>query len=135
MWTLPNALSASRIGLAPVLLALAWHGEHRWFLWCLTLSLLTDIADGKIARWRGQTSELGAKLDSWGDLLTYMAVPVCAYWLRPDLVRSEFPFFVAAVASYAVPVMIGFAKYGRLTSYHTRGAVLVAYLIGGSVII
>jgi cardiolipin synthase (CMP-forming) len=131
----PNALSALRIALAPVLVLLAWHGASRAFLYCFALALATDIADGKLARWLRQTSELGARLDSWGDFLTYLAVPLCAYWLRPDLVRDEWQAFAIAVVSYAIPIAIGFAKYHRLTSYHTRAAVLAAYAIGGSTLL
>jgi len=46
---LPNALSALRLALAPVLLALAWSGAPRAFVCRLALSLMTDIADGRIA--------------------------------------------------------------------------------------
>jgi CDP-diacylglycerol--glycerol-3-phosphate 3-phosphatidyltransferase len=34
-----------------------------------------------------------------------------------------------------VPKLYGFAKFGRLTSYHTRGAVLAAYLVGGATVL
>ncbi len=44
-------------------------------------------------------------------------------------------FFIIAVASYSLPVLTGFLKYGRLTSYHTRGAVLAAYCIGAATVI
>ena len=132
---IPNLLSAARIALAPILLLLAWFGEGRLFLAGLCLSLATDIVDGKLARRLGQTSELGAKLDSWGDLATYMSVPLCAAWLRPAFVRAEWIFFAAVVASYTIPVAIGFFKYRRLTSYHTKAATLGAYLVGGATVV
>lgn len=133
--TLPNLLTASRIGFAPVMLALAWLGHERAFLVCLVISLVTDILDGKIARWLGQTSELGTKLDSWADLVTYLTLPIDTYWLRPDVVASEWPAFVVVACAYVLPITIGFIKYRKLTSYHTRGAVISAYCIGGSVIV
>ena len=132
---LPNALSALRLLLAPVLLVLAWYGRERAFVVIFTLSLLTDLFDGKIARWLGQTSELGARLDSWADFATYMTVPLGAWWLKPEFVRQELVFFVAVVASYTVPVLVGYAKYGRLTSYHTRGAVIAAYALGAATVL
>ncbi|HET6938910.1 MAG TPA: CDP-alcohol phosphatidyltransferase family protein, partial [Nocardioides sp.] len=33
----------------------------------VTLALLTDLLDGRLARWRGQTSEFGARLDAEAD--------------------------------------------------------------------
>src|ERR1041385_5947085 len=113
----PNTLSALRIVLAPVQLVLAKNGMHDAFLACLTVTLVSDILDGKLARWWRQTSEFGAKLDSWGDLATYTTVPVCAVWLRPDIVAAEAPLFWAVVAAHVVPVAIGFAKFRALTSY------------------
>ena len=132
---LPNALSALRLALAPVLLALAWSGAPRAFVCCLALSLMTDIADGRIARRTGQASERGAVLDSWADLATYASLPLSAWWLRPGFVRAEAVFLLVAVASYVAPVAIGFLRYGRLTSYHTRGARLAAYLGGASTLV
>jgi cardiolipin synthase (CMP-forming) len=132
---LANALSCLRLLLVPVLLWLAWEGNSRWFLYCLIVSLVTDIADGKIARLLKQTSEFGSRLDSLADFGTYMMIPFCAYWLRPEFVRQEKWFFILVVASYTVPVVIGFAKYRRLTSYHTRAAVYAAYLLGGATIL
>jgi CDP-diacylglycerol--glycerol-3-phosphate 3-phosphatidyltransferase len=134
-WTAANAVTLSRLLLAPVLLALAHRGLHRAFLVLLIVSLATDIVDGKLARWLGQASRWGARLDSWADLATYAAVPLCAYWLRPDLVRDEAATFWVIVAAFAVPVTYGFIKYGTLTSYHTRAAVIAAYFIGGATIL
>ncbi len=133
--TLPNALSALRIVLAPVLLVLAYLGRNEAFVAVLVVSLVSDILDGKLARWLNQQSELGARLDSWGDFATYMTVPLCAYWLKPEVLAQEAPWFWLVVGCYTVPVAIGFLKFRTLTSYHTRGAVISAYLVGaGSVL-
>ena len=43
---------------------LARAGESRSFLALFCVSLITDIADGKLARWLGQASEKGVRLDS-----------------------------------------------------------------------
>ena len=132
---LPNALSALRLALAPVLLALAWAGAPRTFVGCLALSLATDVVDGKIARRTGQASARGAVLDSRADLATWASLPPSAWGLRPGFVRAEALFLLVAVASYVAPVAIGFLRYGRLTSYHTRGARLAAYLGGASTLV
>jgi CDP-diacylglycerol--glycerol-3-phosphate 3-phosphatidyltransferase len=132
---LPNAISALRLVLAPVLLLLAYERAAHAFLAVLCVSLVSDIVDGKLARRMALQSDLGAALDSWGDFATYMLVPVCAWWLRPEFVRNEAAFFVTVVLSYSVPVAIGFARYRRLTSYHTRAAKLAAYVVGGATVV
>jgi len=130
--TIANGLSVLRIALAPVLVALAWAGALHAFIAGLALALVTDIADGKIARALGQTSLRGAQLDSWGDLLLYVAVPIAAVWLRPELVRSERAWFAVAVAAAFVPVGVGLVRFQRPTSYHTRATKVAAYLLGGA---
>jgi CDP-diacylglycerol--glycerol-3-phosphate 3-phosphatidyltransferase len=130
-----NLITAGRIALAPVLLLLAWQGRDRLFLACLVVSLVSDIVDGQIARRFNLASDLGARLDSWADLLTYTAVPIALWWLHPEVVRDEKITFCTAIASYALPVAIGFAKFKRLTAYHTLMARISAYLLGAAVIV
>jgi cardiolipin synthase len=132
VWTIPNLLSLFRLSSAPVLLLFAYRGWGTAFLALYGVALITDIVDGKLARWLKQTSLLGSKLDSWGDFAIYMSVPLDALWLRPDFVREQRFTFAAIVLAYTVPVLIGFLRYRRLTSYHTRGAVLSAYLVGAA---
>lgn len=134
-FTLPNLLSALRLGIVPVLFCLAWTGKPLAFLAFFAFLLFTDIADGFIARKLNQESELGAKLDSWGDFAMYMSAPVCAWWLWPDVVRREALFVITAVISYLTPAFFGFLKYGRLTSYHTYGAKISAVLMGSAILI
>ncbi len=130
-----NVITGCRIALAPVLLFLAWQGREHLFLACLIVSLVSDIVDGQIARRFGYASELGSRLDSWADLLTFAAVPIATVWLRPDLVTSEKIAFVAAVASYVIPIAVGFAKFRQLTSYHSLMARVSAYLLGAAVVV
>lgn len=130
-----NLITGSRLGFVPVLLVLAWLGREQAFLICLTVSLVTDIVDGKIARWLKQTSEFGTRLDSWADFATYMLLPLCAYWLRPDFLAGEWVACGVVVACFTVPIVIGFAKFRQLTSYHTKMATVAAYCIGAATIV
>ncbi len=134
-WTAANVATLSRLLLAPVLLVLARRGHGRAFRAVLVVSLAIDIVDGKLAGRPGQASRWGARLDSWADLATYAAVPLGAYWLRPDLVRDEAATFWVLVGAAAVPGARGFINYGALTSSHTRAAVIAAYLVGGAAIV
>jgi CDP-diacylglycerol--glycerol-3-phosphate 3-phosphatidyltransferase len=133
--TIPNLLSVLRMLLVPVLLALAWAGASGPFLVCLALSFATDILDGWTARRLGLTTRLGATLDSWADLLTYSALILCTWWLRPDFVRQELLVIAIAAASYFPPIVVGLVKYRRLISYHTRLAKLSACAVGATLIL
>jgi len=128
-------LSCLRIVLVPVLLALAWGNHSETFLVCFILSLLTDVSDGLLARRLNQATELGARLDSWGDLLTCLALPLCGWWLRPEVVQQEALWLGLGIASYLVAVLAGVLKFMRLTSYHTWAAKISAVLVAAAVLI
>ena len=55
------------------------HYDARWLVFAmalLPLALLLDFADGRVARWRHQSSRLGADLDSLADIISFGLAPV-----------------------------------------------------------
>ena len=126
---LPNLLSGFRLVAAPFLLGLAWFGHPNLFLVLLCLSLLSDSVDGFVARRLNAASDLGTRLDSWGDLATYLTVPLCAWWLWPDILKREAFFVWVAIGAYGVPIVAALAKFRRLPSYHTWAAKVSAVLM------
>jgi CDP-diacylglycerol--glycerol-3-phosphate 3-phosphatidyltransferase len=97
-------LSGLRIALVPFLLWLTWTGHPTAFLVTFAFSLSTDLLDGYLARrWR-TGSELGARLDSGGDLATYAVFPLCAWWLFRERVGEQLVFVIAALIAFVAPV-------------------------------
>jgi phosphatidylglycerophosphate synthase len=133
--SIPNLLSGFRLFAAPFLLYLAWMGHPNLFLVLLALSLLSDSIDGFVARRLNEVSELGTKLDSWGDLAIYLTVPLCAWWLWPEVLKREAFFVLLVIGAYIIPLMAGFAKFQRLPSYHTWAAKTAAVLMSVAVFI
>ena len=117
--TLPNLLTCFRFVAAPVLLWLAWFGYGNEFLWLLAFTFLTDILDGLAARLLKQESELGALLDSSGDLVIYTVMAISIWWLWPEIVHREWVVIVLATLSFITPPLIGIIKFHAFTSYHT----------------
>lgn len=132
---IPNLLSSFRILAAPFLLYFAWTGHKNLFLGLLALSLVSDAIDGFLSRRLKITSDLGAKLDSWGDMATYLCVPVCAWWLWPEILKKEAIYVMIAIGSYVVPIVAGVAKFRRLPSYHTWGAKTAAVLMSAAILV
>jgi CDP-diacylglycerol--glycerol-3-phosphate 3-phosphatidyltransferase len=130
----PNVLSILRIGLAPTLLALACFGQATAFLVALVAAFATDALDGAIARATGRTSELGARLDSLGDLLVWLVLPLCTWWLRPEFVTAALPWLLGLGAALVLPLVIGVLKFRRLTSYHTIGAKVSCVVLAAALI-
>ncbi len=131
---IPNLLSLFRLLVLPFQFWFAWHGESTPFLCLLALALFSDSIDGAIARRLKQESILGARLDSLGDLATYITLPIFAWWLWPETIWQERHFVYVGILSYVSPVIVGFFKYQRMTSYHTWGAKLCAVLTGAAVL-
>jgi cardiolipin synthase len=88
--TVPNLLSALRILMIPVFVALILHhGTEGWGLILLGVTVSTDWVDGYIARRTHQVSNLGKLLDPLADRLAIAA------GLITVVVRGAFPLWAA----------------------------------------
>ncbi len=128
--TLPNLLTGFRFVAAPGLLWLAWHGYPIAFMALLAITFVTDLLDGMVARLTGQVTQFGATLDSWADVITYLTIALCCWWLWPDVVSKERLYVGLIVTSCLLPALAGFFKFGRFTSYHTWGVKFAAAAMG-----
>lgn len=133
LFTPPNLLTCFRFVAAPVLLWLAWHGYHQAFLGLLACSFLTDALDGFVARLTHQVTELGATLDSWADVVIYAVIVIGAWWLWPERLKQEYISVSLIVGSYLLPAVVGIAKFGSFTSYHTWTVKLAAVCVAAAI--
>ena len=127
---LPNLLTGFRFIAAPVLLWLAWNGYGIAFMGLLAVAFLTDLLDGMVARLTGQVTQFGATLDSWADVIIYLTIALCCWWLWPEMVRRELFYVGLIIASCLLPALAGILKFGRFTSYHTWGVKIAAASMG-----
>ena len=116
---LPNAVSFIRILMAPVLIYLAIQQQPQWFLIALIFTVFTDVLDGFLARVLNQITEMGSRLDSWGDFIIYSTMAVCAWILWPEILLKEKVYFFIILFSFTAPALIGLIKFRTTTSYHT----------------
>ncbi len=105
---LPNLLSSARIALAPAMLGAAYSNSKMGFAVLLAVTVATDLVDGVFARkWRAE-SELGRRLDRWGDGLTAALGAVGVFFLWPQVIEREWPWALAAAGGY---LMIGLQRW------------------------
>lgn len=115
---LPNCITATRIigtlCLIPVQsLSPAFYGLY-------TLTGLTDVLDGWIARKMGNASELGAKLDSIADLIFYAVMLIKTFPILRTRLPVEIWYAVAMVLLLRLSAYLAAAvKYRRFASLHT----------------
>ena len=128
-FSIANLLSFLRLSLVPALVWLALEGYAEWFLAVLAVSLMSDILDGYLARKLNQVSDFGAKLDSWGDSLTYASMIFGLYQIWPAIFTEQKAYLLSATLSFIIPLMFALKKFGEYPSYHTWGAKVAAVLI------
>jgi phosphatidylglycerophosphate synthase len=126
---LPNVLSVLRLVFSVLMVVVAGTtGSRRWFLILLGAALVTDAFDGFLARRWHVVSDLGRRLDSWGDYVMTAAAVAGIWLLWPEMVRREWPWFVTAVVGSFAIVVYGFVRWQRVLGYHTwlaKGMVIV----------
>lgn len=112
-----NLLSGARILF---LLALVFVYRHpAWFITLYLLAGLTDVLDGFVARWTHTESELGARLDSFADLLLVAAILIYLFRLMGADLQRFFPWILAITAIRCISLVFSALKYRKAVSLHT----------------
>ncbi|MFQ5551308.1 MAG: CDP-alcohol phosphatidyltransferase family protein [Gemmatimonadales bacterium] len=97
VWTLPNIITLTRIGLAPVIALLPFINGHVPKIIAFVVFLaasISDAFDGKLARSRGEVTDLGKELDPLADKLLLFATLIPIYWItRYPLQQYEIPWW------------------------------------------
>jgi CDP-diacylglycerol--glycerol-3-phosphate 3-phosphatidyltransferase len=127
--TIPNIICAVRLAGALALFALAFTQNSQLFAGLFAALSLSDWIDGKLARWLNQRSDFGARFDSLADSVLYAAMFFGLVWLKWDVLRLEFGWWLAAFLSYLITTSAGLWKYGKIPSYHTYAAKLSQWLM------
>lgn len=127
---LPNALSCCRIVLSPLLLLTV--NNEMVFLLLYTICGLTDFADGFIARKYNVATSIGAKLDSFADVIFSIST---LYIIYSQLqMKSDFVILFAAVI-FVVRIMnmiitkIKFKQWNVIHTIGNKAAGLALFLV------
>lgn len=127
---IPNLLSGYRLLAVPVIGWALYTEQRPLFVWLICISLVTDVLDGLIARLFKLQTAFGAKLDSLADLGTYLIAIAGFIVLEPAFVETmRVPFFLLPVF-YALPLVAGLIRFGRLASLHLYSGKITGYLQG-----
>lgn len=125
-----NGITIYRLSAAPVLFGMVLMHEVELFKWFLLLSFSTDAIDGFLARRWKVTSATGARLDSIADDLTVMVATVALFISQTKFVFANASWFIVPLILFVVQMIIAFAKYGKITSFHTYAAKVAALAQG-----
>ncbi len=125
-FTAPNLFTLLRLLLVPALVFCVWGKFQSLFLHLSAGSLASDLIDGYLARRLNQSSELGARLDSWADTLTYFVMSYALWVFKPEVFWRLADFIVMASIAFALSTALSWIKFGRYPSYHTFLAKITA---------
>jgi len=127
---LPNAISSARLLATPVLLYAAIVREFGLFKWLLLACLLSDIADGLIARAFSLRSQLGARLDSTADMIVFTIGIFGLYVFQAEVLIRQWVPLAVVIGLYVVELAGALWRYGRISSFHTILVRVSAYAQG-----
>ncbi len=119
-WTIPNILSLYRMVVFPFILYLAITGAERLFAIFIAINLVTDWLDGQIARAFNMQTKLGAKLDSYADVGTYILVFLGVFLFKWSDIQANYLYLPLCLflGFYLIDKFFALLKYGRVPSYH-----------------
>ncbi len=117
-----DLLTFSRLIAAIALVPVGMSGNLWLFAAVLAWAVVSDAIDGSVARAMGTATERGARLDSLADCALFTIAPLACWSVFPTVRIHATADMVVTVVAYLAPITYGFAKFGRLTSYHTHAA-------------
>lgn len=127
---LPNGLSLLRLACAPVLvIAAAATGSRPWFWGIFGAMLLTDALDGFLARRLQAVSDLGRRLDSYGDYATVGATVAGVWLLWPAVMQREWAWIAGALAACFAVTVYGLVRWRIVPGYHTLLAKILGFML------
>lgn len=132
---LPNAISVVRIIIAPVALWSAWVGNGDLYKGLFTAAIVSDFLDGSIARWLKLETNLGARLDAFADMLTYLVLFFAVSWLWPEFIYGHMWLLIGGFTFYSISYVVGFLRFRKLNAFHTWAGKTTAVLMAGGMLV
>jgi cardiolipin synthase len=130
IWNIPNLLSLYRIVSVPFVLWLIYTGKQQTFMILLSINLITDILDGFIARKFNMQTALGARLDSWADVGTYILAFTGLIVFEWDFVLNYKWGLIAFAGLYIASFLVTYIKFGRICGLHLYSFKVTGYIQG-----
>jgi phosphatidylglycerophosphate synthase len=121
-FNLPNAITLGRLLCVPVLLVLLFYGPLWLFYTVLAIVLLSDLADGALARAQRRTTGLGKVLDPLADKALFLGLFVAL------IVQGRLPLM--ALIAFALPQGVLLLGALWLRVKHARWVIIEARFLG-----
>ena len=130
IFTIPNLLSFYRLFMFPLILYFIIAGKESMFAIFLVINLLTDAADGYIARRFKMETEFGVKLDSMADNLTYVLAFAGIYFFKLEDLMPHLVSFLIYIGLCLLTIILSLIKFGKFPSFHLYMTKINGYIQG-----
>jgi len=132
----PNILTIIRFLLIPLIVLYIFSGNYILAFVFFTISGMTDIADGCIARKFNLISNFGKLMDPLADKLTQIATltslvftDIIPIWILIIVLLKEFIMIVGASFLYGKDVVVYSKWYGKLATVLFYFAIVISLLL------
>lgn len=132
----PNTLTIIRFILIPGIIALAISGNYLGAIIVITISGLTDVLDGTIARKYNLISDFGKLMDPLADKATQLATlatlvfkQIVPLWIFLIMIIKEFVMIAGASFLYGKDLVVSSKWYGKLTTVCLYLAIVISLMI------
>jgi len=129
-WTIPNMITSYRLIMFPVILWFAISRREQLFTIFIIINFVSDILDGFIARRFNMKTEIGAKLDSFADNLTYLLAFTGLFIFKMDDIRPHLVSFILFIGFLVLSVVVSLFKFGKFPSFHCYMTKIGGYIEG-----
>ena len=134
---LPNILTIARFFLIPIILFYIFTNNFLLAIIFLTISGLTDVLDGFIARKYNLITNFGKLVDPLADKLTQVAVlaalaikQIVPTWILAIVILKEFCMIAGASFLYGKELVVSSRWYGKLATVLFYFAIVCSLFIG-----
>ena len=132
----PNILTILRLILIPIILYFIYSGNYILAFILFTISGITDVLDGFIARKFNLISNIGKLLDPLADKLTQISVlaalvkiEIIPFWILVIVVLKELVMVVGASFLYGKDVVVYSKWYGKLATVLFYVAIVMSLVL------
>ncbi len=134
---IPNILTVARFFLIPIILTFIFTNNYIIAIVFLTISGLTDVLDGFIARKFDLITNFGKLIDPFADKLTLISVltaltikQIVPIWILVVVVLKEFLMISGASFLYGKELVVSSRWYGKLSTVLFYLAIVCSLFIG-----
>lgn len=134
---IPNILTVARFFLIPIIVVFIFQNQFLLAIIFLTISGLTDVLDGFIARKYNLITNFGKLIDPLADKLTQVSVltalalkQILPIWILAIVILKEFCMIAGASFLYGKELVVSSRWYGKLATVLFYLAIVCSLFIG-----